>query len=173
MRTRRSAAAIAAAGFLSLAVAACGSSSNTSSSGSSSSGTPKLPLKAGENAAAESITPGKTGGTLNVLSSEGFQHLDPGSAYFALDYGVMYATQRPLFTYMPNSQTQLSPDLATAIPTTANGGITDGGKTVTIHIEPGVKFAPPVNRTVTSQDVAYAIERLANPNVGNGYWTSY
>src|SRR5437588_9757036 len=124
MRIRRSATAIAAAGFLTLAVAACGSSSGGSSG---SSGTVKLPLKPGENAASESLTGGKPGGTLQVLSSEGFQHLDPGSAYFALDYGVVDATERPLFMFMPNSQTQLSPDLATEIPTTSNGGITDGG----------------------------------------------
>jgi peptide/nickel transport system substrate-binding protein len=170
MRIRRSATAIAAAGFLTLAVAACGSSSGGSSG---SSATVKLPLKPGENAASESLTGGKQGGTLNVLSSEGFQHLDPGSSYFALDYGVVYATERPLFTFMPNSQTQLSPNLAKEIPTASNGGITDGGKTITVHIQPNVKYAPPVNRTVTSQDVAYAIERMADPNVGNGYWSSY
>jgi peptide/nickel transport system substrate-binding protein len=172
MMIRRSVVAIAAAGLLTLAVAACGSSS-TSTGSSGSSATIKLPLKPGEDAASESITGGKPGGTLQVLSSEGFQHLDPGSAYFALDYGVVYAMQRPLFTFMPNSQTELSPNLATEIPTASNGGITDGGKTITIHIQPNVKFAPPVNRTVTSQDVAYAIERMANPNVGNGYWSSY
>jgi peptide/nickel transport system substrate-binding protein len=171
MRLRRSATAIAAAGFLTLAVAACGSSSSGGSSGGSA--TVKLPLKAGENAASESITGGKQGGTLQVLSSEGFQHLDPGSSYFAIDYGAVYVTQRPLFVFMPNSQTELSPDLAKEIPTASNGGITNGGKTVTIHIQPNVKYAPPVNRTVTSQDVAYAIERMADPNVGNGYWTSY
>jgi peptide/nickel transport system substrate-binding protein len=170
MRLRRSATAIAAAGFLTLAVAACGSSSGGSSGGG---GTVKLPLKPGENAASESITGGKHGGTLQVLSSEGFQHLDPGSSYFAIDYGAVYAMQRPLFTFMPNSQTELSPNLATEIPTSSNGGITDGGKTITIHIQPNVKYAPPVNRTVTSQDVAYAIERMADPNVGNGYWSSY
>ena len=141
--------------------------------GASAGGAPKLPLKPGENPTKESLTGGKHGGTLNVLSSEGFQHLDPGSAYFALDYGEVDATQRPLFVFMPNSQTKLSPDLATEIPSTANGGITHGGKTITIHIEKGVKFAPPVNRVVTSSDVAYAIERMADPNVGNEYWSSY
>ena len=67
----------------------------------------------------------------------------------------------------------LSPDLATEIPTVANGGITDGGKTVTVHIRSGVYFSPPVNREVTSADVAYAIERGANPNVANPYFPSY
>ena len=80
----------------------------------------------------------------------------------------------PLFAYPPNiGQRRSSPDLATAIPTTANGGITDGGKTVTVHIRTGVHFSPPVNREVTSADVAYAIERGANPNVGNAYFAAY
>lgn len=184
MRKYRSVAALAATGALALGLAACGGSSSNSSSNSSSSGgsgsssassnaAPKLPLKAGENPAAESLTGAKQGGTLNVLSSEGFSHLDPGQAYFALDYQVVYSMQRPLFVYMPNSQTELSPDLATTIPTATNGGITDGGKTVTVHIEPNVKFAPPVNRVVTAADVKYAMERMANPNVAGGYWTSY
>ncbi|MGH2858141.1 MAG: hypothetical protein ACRDMJ_11740, partial [Solirubrobacteraceae bacterium] len=69
-------------------------------------------MKPGENAADESLTGAKQGGTLTVLSSESFSHLDPGQAYFALDYQIVYVMQRPLFVYMPNSQTQLSPDLA-------------------------------------------------------------
>ena len=34
-------------------------------------------------------------------------------------------------------------------------------------------FSPPVNREVTSADVAYAIERAANPNVASAYFQSY
>ena len=34
---------------------------------------------------------------------------------------------------------------------------------------PGVKFGPPVNRAVTSKDVAYAMNRLANPKDGGEY----
>lgn len=176
MRKYRSVVALAAAGALTLGVAACGGSSNNSGGGGgggSANAAPKLPLKPGEDAAAETLTGAKHGGTLTVLSSESFSHLDPGQAYFALDYQVVYAMQRPLFVYMPNSQTQLEPDLAAAMPTTSNGGVTNGGKTVTIHIQPNVKFAPPVNRVVTSADVKFAMERMANPNVAGGYWTSY
>src|SRR5207248_5069777 len=78
-----------------------------------------------------------------------------------------------LFQYPPNSTNTLVPDLATEMPTTANGGITDGGKTLTVHIQKGVHFSAPVNREVTSADVAYAIERGANPNVANPYFISY
>ena len=171
MSKYRSIAALAAAGALALGASACGSSGG--GSGGNANAAPKLPLKAGENAADETLTGAKQGGTLDVLSSESFSHLDPGQSYFALDYQIVYVMQRPLFVYMPNSQTELSPDLATEIPTASNGGITNGGKTVTIHIQPNVKFAPPVNRVVTSADVKYAMERMANPNVAGGYWTSY
>ena len=36
-----------------------------------------------------------------------------------------------------------------------------------------MRFSPPVNREVTSADVAYAIERAANPNVANPYFAGY
>lgn len=150
-----------------LAVAACGSSSSSSSSSA------KLPLKAGENPLSESLSGGKRGGTLTVYTQEDFKNLDPGEAYFVLDYAATYVTQRPLFVFMPNAANTLAPDLATEVPTQANGGITDGGKTVTVHIQADVHYAPPVNRAVTSQDVAYAIERGANPNVVNPYFPTY
>jgi peptide/nickel transport system substrate-binding protein len=174
----RSLAAFAVTGLLTLGVAACGSSSSSSSSGggsSSGSSTAKIPLKAGESPAGQVLTGStkKRGGVLTAYTSEDFAHLDPGQSYFVNDYIIDYATQRPLFSYMPNTADTLSPDLATVIPTTANGGISNGGKTVTVHIKKGVFFSPPVNREVTSADVAYAIERGANPNVANPYFPSY
>ncbi len=176
----RSLAAIAVTGLLAVGVAACGSSSSSSSSGggsSSSSGSSAstIPLKPGENPVGQVLNGAtkKKGGTLTVYASGDFQHLDPGESYYTFDYGLDYATGRPLFSYLPNTTQTLSPDLATVIPTTANGGITDGGKTLTVHIRPGVFFSPPVNREVTAADVAYAIERSASPNVGNAYFPSY
>src|SRR5205085_5384353 len=41
------------------------------------------------------------------------------------------------------------------------------------HIRKGIMFGGAVHREVTSDDVAYAIERTFNPNVPNGYATSY
>jgi peptide/nickel transport system substrate-binding protein len=182
MRKHRTAIVVLIAGLLALGVAACGSTSSSSSGSPSGSGTgtgtgttstPSIPLKPGENPVGQQLYGKTKGGKLTVYSSEDFEHLDPGSAYFALDYQVIYATQRPLLSYPPNSSTELAPDLATAVPTSSNGGITDGGKTITVHIQPNVKFSPPINRVVTSKDVAYAIERGANPNVGNGYFAPY
>jgi peptide/nickel transport system substrate-binding protein len=173
MRSYRGAIVATAVGLLTMGLAACGSSSNNTGSGSVSNIPKGLPLKAGENPVGQCLNCGKKGGTLNVDTVESFLNLDPGGAYFVLDYAVVYATQRPLFTYPPNSASTLVPDLATEVPTTANGGISDGGKLITVHIQPNVKFSPPTNRTVTSQDVAYALERGANPHVGNGYWSIY
>ena len=91
-----------------------------------------------------------------------------GIAYYSVDYTVVFATQRPLYSNKPNTETEPTPDMAAGPPE-----ISADGKTVTVHIREGVHFSPPVNREVTSEDVAYAIERGANPNVANPYFQSY
>ena len=103
-----------------------------------------------------------------MLNHTDFEQLDPGLAYYNIDYEVVYATQRPLFSYKPNSFSEPTPDMASE-----PAKISGGGKTITVHIRKGVHFSPPVNREVTSADVAYAIERGANPNVGNPYFEAY
>jgi peptide/nickel transport system substrate-binding protein len=140
-----------------LAVAGCGSSG----SGGASAG-------AARTGAGQSLYDGTRGGALTVLQEADYEHLDPGQAYYDIDYPVVYATQRPLYSYKPNTATQPSPDLAAGPPV-----ISDGGRTVTVHIRTGVRFSPPVNRAVTSADVAYGIERGANPHVANPYFPAY
>ncbi|WP_334173687.1 ABC transporter substrate-binding protein [Sinomonas sp.] len=107
------------------------------------------------------------GGTLNVISNEGWEHLDPGASYFQIDYLVVYATQTPLYTFTPTSDKPV-PLLASGPPQ-----ISDGGKTLTVKIKSGFKFSPPLNRAVTSKDVAYAFQRMFNPKVQNGYASGY
>lgn len=116
----------------------------------------------------ESLSGGARGGTLTVLDHQDFEHLDPGQAYSSVDYEVVYATQRPLYSYKPDSYAAPVPDLASGPPE-----ISADRRTVTVHIRSGVRFSPPVNREVTSADVAYAIERGANPNVANPYFSTY
>jgi peptide/nickel transport system substrate-binding protein len=153
---------------LALGVAACGGSSSNSGGSSGGGTSTSSSLKPAQTGAGQDLTNGTKGGTLTVLQHEDYQHLDPGQAYFALDYDIIYATQDPLYMFPPNDPTHAVPLLATGQPQ-----ITDGGKTVTVHIRPGVKYSPPVNRAVTSQDVAYAVERAANPNVANPYFPAY
>jgi peptide/nickel transport system substrate-binding protein len=148
---------------LALGLAACGSSGGSISGGSG--------IKVAKGIAtplSESQTGGRRGGTLTVLNHEDFEHIDPGQAYFSNDYEVLEPTQRPLYSYKPNTFSTITPDMAAVLPQ-----ISSDGKTVTIQIRRGVHFSPPVNREVTSEDVAYAIERGANPNVANPYFQGY
>jgi peptide/nickel transport system substrate-binding protein len=145
-----------------LGLAACGSSSSTpASSGIGAVKGVQTPLT-------QALSGGKHGGTLTVLDHEDFESLDPGVSYSALGSEVVRVVQRPLYSYRPNNFSDPSPDMASAPPE-----ISSDGRTITIHIRGGVHFSPPVNREVTSADVAYAIERGANPNVANPYFESY
>ena len=134
-RLRMSASA-GLAGVLMLGLAACGSSSSSVSGGSGikvASGiqTPLTQARSG----------GKRGGTLTVLDHADFEHLDPGQAYFNLDYELTSATQRPLYSYKPNTFAAPSPDMASE-----PAQISADRKTITIHIRHGVRFSPPVIR---------------------------
>jgi peptide/nickel transport system substrate-binding protein len=153
--------AAALAAGLALALGACGSSGD-------SPATAVIPLKAGESPAHQQLYGKRRGGVLTVYQEADFEHFDPGSTYSTQDYTVMYATQRPLYSYPPDSATRLEPDVAAGAPV-----VSDGGRTVTVHIKRHIYFSPPVNREVRSGDVAYAIERGANPNVANPYFPLY
>jgi peptide/nickel transport system substrate-binding protein len=58
----------------------------------------------------------------------------------------------------------------------ANGmpALSNGNKTLTIHIRPGVHYSAPLqSKTVTSMDIKYGIERCFLASVGNGYAQAY
>jgi peptide/nickel transport system substrate-binding protein len=162
MRLTGKLASAALAGALALGLAACGSGSGVSG------GSGITVAKGIQTPLTEAQSGGKRGGTLTVLNQTDFEQIDPGLAYYNIDYEVVYATQRPLFSYKPNTFATASPDMASE-----PAQISDGGKTITVHIRKGVHFSPPVNREATSADVAYAIERGANENVENPYFEAY
>jgi peptide/nickel transport system substrate-binding protein len=161
---KRSITAVIAAMFVTgvLGLTACGSSSSTpSASGTGAVKGVQTPLTQAQSG-------GKRGGTLTVLNHGDFENLDPGVSYGSLDYEVVRTVQRPLYSYPPNSASEPIPDMASGPPQ-----ISSDAKTVTVHIRHGVHFSPPVNREATSADIAYAIERGANPDVANPYFQSY
>jgi peptide/nickel transport system substrate-binding protein len=166
MRSIRTVAGAATLALLALVITACGSSSSSSSS--SGSGANSITTAGFQSPTTQSLTGGKRGGTLQVLDETDFEHIDPGIAYYSLDYEVVFATQRPLYSNKPNTATEESPDMASGPPE-----LSPDSKTVTVHLREGVHFSPPVNREVTSEDVAYAIERGKNPNVANPYIGAY
>jgi len=164
MRSLRTILLVAVALALAVALAACGSSSSSTSAGTTSGSLPagvKDPVN-------ESLTGGKRGGVLNEVQSEDFEHLDPGQAYFQLDYQITDATQRSLYSYKPNTFSESTPDMAEG-----PAQLSNGNRLITINIRKGVHFSPPVNREVTAADVVYAFERIANPNVANPYYLGY
>lgn len=153
----------------SVAIGACGSdnSSTTSGGASTSSGSGSSSGKFGSGLPTSDQ---KKGGTLKILSVESFQHLDPGSAYFQLDFSLVAATQRSLYYYKPEDSTKLIPDIADGAP-----DIAADGKTLTIKLKSGIKYgandpkSPIYGKEVTSADVKYAYERGLNSHISNGY----
>ena len=113
---------------------------------------------------------GKKGGEITILEAAGgVDSLDPGYWYYQSDYeDLAQTTQRQLYGW-PAPAKEPAPDLATGKPVVSNGG-----KTITVKIKTGIKYAPPhQTRVVKSADFKYALERCFLPSVGNGYASVY
>lgn len=158
-------AALTVVALAATGLAACGNSSNTT-------------------ATATSTNKPVYGGTLNIVAASGQDHFDPVSAYGTWDYMIERAYTRQLVSYPSYNYNALgdagwtkdttpTADVATAVPTASNGGITDNGLTYTFHIKPGVNWNN--GRAVTSQDFEREYKAFGNPvsPVGNsGYFLS-
>jgi peptide/nickel transport system substrate-binding protein len=140
-------------------ISACGSDDGGSDGGSGSGSANPSGAEIGE---------GKQGGDVTYLAAADIDYLDPGQTYYTFGFMVQFAVNRSLYQFEPDDGETPVPDLADGEPQ-----ISEDAKTITIKIKPGVKYAPPVNREVTSADVKYAIERSFTTNVPSGYATSY
>jgi len=122
-------------------------------------------------AASGKTSTAKAGGTYRIGVEASFNWtnaFDPTGEYLGDAWGI-YSNLllRTLvgYNHVPGAAgNKVVPDLATALPKPTNGG-----KTYTFHLKSGIKFAPPVNREITSKDIAYALNRLANPKDGGQY----
>ena len=145
---RRRLAAVSLAAVASLVLAAC---SNDGGSASGSGGTAATPV---------------TGGTLNMLGAGDVDYMDPNLSYYSVGYLNLRMWSRQLFTYPADpgtDNTKPVADLATDIPTAANGGISADGKTYTIKIRPGAQWNTTPARQVTAADMVRGVKRTANP----------
>jgi oligopeptide transport system substrate-binding protein len=70
-----------------------------------------------------------------------------------------------LFTY--NERLEVVPNLATEMPTVANGGISADGTTYTVKIKPDAKWSD--GKAVTAQDFVYSMQRAMDPQVASPY----
>jgi len=162
-------AGLTAAVLAAAALAACSSSSTSSpSAGGTSSTTPV------------------SGGTLHIVAASGPDHIDTVPAYYTADYMLERAYTRQLLQYPSAPYTSTSDagwtksvtpvaDVATTVPTLANGGLSSDGKTYTFHIKQGVDWNSSPPRQVTAADFVREFKAFFNPvsPVGNqGYYTS-
>ncbi|MFN8224546.1 MAG: ABC transporter substrate-binding protein [Gaiellales bacterium] len=111
--------------------------------------------------------PHKRGGTFIIVSAGDIDYADPGQTYYSFTSQMLTPVNRALYT-VPADKYEPKPDIAAG-----PAKISADGKTVTIKIRKGVRFAPPVNREVTAADVKYAIERGFSASVANPYAGAY
>lgn len=134
------------------AVSACGGGTSTTPGASSSAGgTPK----------AGDMNPN---GVLNLEQQTPFEHLDPQRVYVNNSSAFARLLYRPLMGWKENptdGSYELVPDLASAAPTSP-----DGGKTWTFKIRTGLKFSD--GTAITAADVKHGVERSMDPAIPNG-----
>jgi len=164
---RRSTAVIAVVAAAGLALAACSSSKSKSSSSSgapsggssssSSGGGTGGGVSAAYNAGNDGIVnkSDKSGGTVKYSLSSTPDSFDPGNTYYAFVWDASRLWARALTTFKPapgKDGLTLVPDLAQSL-----GQPSDGGKTWTYKLRPGLKYSD--GTPIKSADVKYAIER--------------
>ena len=129
---------------MALAMAACGSSSPSSSASSSAT------------SGAASSRGGKTGGTITIDSGTPPQSADQGLDFTTQGNELYSVINVPLLTFQRGvngtAGAKIVPGLATSLPTVSNGG-----KTYTFHLRPGLHYS---NGTpIKVSDVITALER--------------
>jgi peptide/nickel transport system substrate-binding protein len=107
----------------------------------------------------QQAAPEKGGVLRTAISDFGFTNgFDPTGEYVAVAIGLYGATNRTLVSTKHIADApgnELFPDLAEGDPE-----ISPDGLKYTFKLKSGVKWAPPLDRDVTSKDVAYAFQRM-------------
>ncbi|MDX6292939.1 MAG: peptide/nickel transport system substrate-binding protein [Kribbellaceae bacterium] len=140
---RRTTRAVAAAAVLALAVTACNANNKSGPT-------------AGSTAAAEQ------GGTLHLLSTSKEISLDPAKSQ-NLGTSTIHLVLRGLTSWKtsPDKAAEIVPDLATD-----TGKVSDGGKTWTYTLKPGLKYAD--GSPIVAADIKYGVERSFAPELSGG-----
>ncbi len=134
---------------LALAVGACGGNDKTTT-----------PNDSGGKAKTE----GKKGGTLTLLLSADFEHIDPARTYtgIALDFNRFILRQLTTYKAVEGSAgNDVVPDLATTI-----GEPSDGARTWKYTLKDGIKYED--GSPITSKDIKYGVERTFSDQLPEG-----
>jgi len=141
---------VALAAVLTVGLAACGGG-GSSSSGSTSEGS-------GGGSEGE----GKEGGTIKVAWQSFPDYMDPQISYTAEGWTALRPVYIPLLTYKAGAEeegAEIIPGLAKEMPK-----ITNGGKTYTMFLRPGLKYSN--GEPIKAGDFKYAVERVFLTNSG-------
>jgi peptide/nickel transport system substrate-binding protein len=117
----------------------------------------------------------KAGGTFRIDWESSFDFtddFDPTGEYLGEAFGIYSdLLLRNLVGYNHVAGAPgniIVPDMATN-----TGVLSNGNKTYTFHIKPGIKFGPPINRAITSKDFLEAFERIGTASVNAQYYFYY
>jgi peptide/nickel transport system substrate-binding protein len=147
-------AALVTAGLAVAGLAACSSSNNGGGGGGGGS----QPVK---------------GGTLKIVAAGGPTYLDTVPAYYTANYILERTFARQLLSYPAAPDPTIGgkgwvkdtipvPDIATAYPTVANGGLSKDGLTYTFHIRQGVDWSTSPPRQVVAADFVREFKAFCN-----------
>ncbi|MER6994250.1 ABC transporter substrate-binding protein [Streptomyces sp. NPDC000410] len=169
--TRRARAVVVALAAGSLALTGCGNNSGSDSKDKAKTkedaAKQATAVTYGDAAAstgpAKEIPGAKPGGTIEILQTDDFSHLDPAQSYVSDARILGRLIHRGLTQYdeAADGSLKVVGDIATD-----SGKTTDGGKTWTYTLKSGVKDAN--GNEITSADVRHTIERLYAPFVTDG-----
>ena len=91
--------------------------------------------------------------------------MDPNLSYYSGGYLALRLWSRQLVTFpaIAGKATTVVPDLATQLPTVANGGISKDGLTYKFTIRTGAMWNTSPARQVTAADMVRGVKRTCNP----------
>ncbi|MEV6492676.1 ABC transporter substrate-binding protein [Actinoplanes sp. NPDC051633] len=149
---RKSRVLVAVSAVLALGVtAACGGGDSDSDSNNSNASAPEF-----NGGLTKVFNPSdKKGGTIRMANEGDWDTLDPGETYYGYSWNFLRLYGRSLLTYKVEAGpagNELTPDLAEGL-----GTPSDGGKTWTYKIRPGIKYED--GTVIKSADVKYAVLR--------------
>ena len=108
--------------------------------------------------------------TIHVAFGSAENGLDPQAVYDSYSFYVCHAIFDPLYTYDYFARpVRLVPNTAAGLPQ-----ISDGGRTFTVKVRPGIYFAEDPafkgkKRELTAEDYVFTIKRIFDPKV-RSYW---
>jgi peptide/nickel transport system substrate-binding protein len=108
------------------------------------------------------------GGTLTMVGAGDVEHLDPALAWHTVTRGILRASTRQLVGRPAGRDraeaSRIVADLATEVPTVANGRISHAGTEYAFSLRQRARWNTPAGpRRVTAHDVVRGIKRLAHP----------